>query len=241
MDDTKQKNSVRLLGIPEYYQGSVDGLCAYYAGAMMLAAFYPYYAKRFGDSNADEKSDFSIFDPFISNYTGKMAKGPRMSKNMKHRAILSRWFYAGADLDDVTKTLNKIVENSPFSTHFSHGTKTATNKTYGDICDNIDRGLPVLFGWDTKDLGCHAVLIVGYWTGSHRWFAVQNPGGESDVSWEMLKDMKQSNFEVVTCDTHTGPRPDMLVEDDSDSATVYRWTEDQSYEDLEMLFAPTNY
>lgn len=240
MSKSTTKRSVRLLGIPEYYQGSHDGLCAYYAGAMMLAAFYPYFASRFGDSNADQQSNFSIFDPFICNYTGKMTKGPKMSKNMKHRSILSRWFFAGADLDDVTKTLNSIVETSPFSTHFTHKSRTATNKAYRDICANIDKGLPVLFGWDTKDLGCHAVLIVGYWRDTHRWFAIRDPGGDSDVSWEMLKDMKQSNFEVVTCDSHSGPRPDKLVDNGSDISWVYRWTEDQSYTDLEKMFAPTN-
>lgn len=241
-------NNVQLLGVPWYGQGSLDGLCAYYSAAMMLSAFYPYKGSLFGESTAEKEVDFSILDPLIANYKGPKRSGPQMSLKEKDRKILSRWFYSGENLKPVTNTLNEICRDSPFSTHFKFELRSSHDKMFRDIRENIDNGLPVMLGWDTKDLGAHAVLVVGYWQGTQRWFSLNDPSpsGMNDVSWDMLKEIKKSKFQMITCDRHYGPRPDKLVIgkkeiENGKKHITYRWTPENEYADLEWMFEPTNF
>ena len=243
MRRTNVRDNVQLLGVPFYGQGSHDGLCTYYSAAMMLATFCPQHRSEFGESSAEDVADFSIQDPIIKHYKGPMRSGPTMSTREKHRKILSRWFYRGENLKPVANTLNEICSSSPFSTHFTYRELTSSDKTLREIRKNIDVGLPVMLGWDTEDLGCHAVLVVGYWNGKHSWFSLNDPSGMDDVSWDMLKAIKKRRLEVIMCDRHKGPRPDKLVEHKrkgKKDLVTYRWTPDCKYDDLMQMFTPTN-
>ena len=205
--------SVQLLNIPEYYQGTHDSLCAYYTGAMMLASFYPYMSVNYG--NAQFKGqNYKILDPIISNYVGDYSKGQASSKEQKRRNILARWFYGGENLDAVTNALNKAVNDSPFCTQFKFYRKNVVLGTFDIIKQSIDHGLPVAIGWDAQDLGCHAVLVTGYWYGTaDKWLLINDPGGSSnEVSWPMLKRLSKTRLDVTICSKHKGPRPDKLVQ-----------------------------
>ena len=229
---------VKLLNIPAYTQGTHDSLCAYYAGAMMLTAFYPYREVDFGEM---------VDDPMISNYVGNYSRGNAKSKKQKLRNILSRWYFGGENLDAVTKTLNKAVRGSPFSTSFEYSEKNRKLGTFEFIANEIDEGLPVVVGWDTEDLGCHAVLVTGYKLGNDPWILINDPGsGPDEQSWTMLSRISQSRLELISCSLHNGPRPDKLVVgkngtivENNKPSVIYRWTPSFEYEDLEWMFDPS--
>ena len=82
-----------------------------------------------------------------------------------------------------------------------------------------------MLGWNTPDYGDHAVLVTGYWEGQEKWFYINDPGGDYQVSWDSLKLQKTSKFEVGLCKpkSHTGHRPMKSISEKS-STEVYRWT-----------------
>lgn len=241
-----------LVGIPQYHQGDHDGLCSYYTGTMMLSALYPYLEPAFGRSTP-RGSSFKIDDPLIAEYDGPMNKGVASTPKQKQHNILARWYYLGENLKPLAKTLNNVVYGAPFSTSFEYEQRGATDKTFRLITESIDNGLPIAFGWDTVDLGCHAVLIVGYWIGrKDKWFLLNDPSGSTEVSWSALKVMKESNFEIIWCTSHDGPRPDRRTRFDPKSVRsteknplakevlVERWTPDREWLDMELMFNPTD-
>ena len=202
---------VRLMNVPHYKQGDWDGLCVYYSGAMMIAALYPKLESWFGWAESFSNGQYRIEDPLISNYVGTAKRGKSSSKSQKHRNILARWFYLGEDMINLVRTMNNVVEKEDFDTRFEVREETAHDNTFTEITRSIDDGLPVILSWDTEDFGCHAVVVVGYKLGQQRWFLLNDPGGSQQISWENLKGTKLSNFEVIECTNHLGPRPDKLT------------------------------
>lgn len=165
MSDTEYTD-VELLNVPCYLQGSFDSLCAYYAGAMMLATLFPEHSVKFGKGKSRAIARMSE-DPLISQFP---VDGER-----DDRKVLAKWFYNGATIEDVVKTLNNVVRTSNYiaddmrdKTDFSYKrmkieTKrggTTYDGTFKFIAKNIRNGLPVILGWDTEDYGCHAVLVI---------------------------------------------------------------------------------
>lgn len=224
-----------LLNVPLYSQGHYDGLCAYYTTAMMLAALYPSFARTFGQMNRrrggrrGSARGGRVADPIIRHY-------PRRSRS--DRDILAAWFYEGEYLRKACDILNRIMKEERHATRFRFEEETAHDNTFTNIAESIERGLPVMFSWDTRDFGSHAVLVTGYWHGKKDWFLLNDPGGDTEVCWQNLKEDKNSNFEVVTCltDTHRGPRPDKAVTR-SGRETILRWTPDQTYVPIDGYFA----
>ena len=224
-----------LLNIPCYQQGHFDGLCAYYTGAMMLAALYPRFAREFGElTRRPSGRGHRVDDPLIRLYKGNYRKRGVGSDD---RYVLARWYYEGEYLKTVTTILNRVMREAGYRTRFSCENETAHDNTFRNIASSIDEGLPVMLGWSTEDFGNHAVLVIGYWHGKSDWFLINDPGGEQQVCWQNLKRDKQENFEVVMCnpEKHSGPRPDKVVTE-RDEETIYRWTPEGEYVGIDDYF-----
>ncbi len=224
---------VELLGVPHYRQGEHDSLCLYYTTAMMLAALYPRFARDFGEIRRGRRhgrraQGKRIDDPIIQHYRTQKSE----------REVMGSWFFGGEHFEKAHKILNRIMNEYGYRTRFGYeGNKYASDSTWSFVTRSIDIGLPVMLGWDTEDFGCHAVLVTGYWCGKKDWFLLNDPGGDSEVCWQNLKEDKNSNFEVVTCiaDSYRGPRPDKS-ESHNGTDTVFRWTPDQEYVPIDEYF-----
>ncbi len=98
-----QYQAVELLNVPSYDQGTFDGLCACYAGAMMLATLFPEHSVKYGKGRSRATATMSE-DPLISQFL------PRCDRD--DLRALAKWFYNGASIEDVVETLNWVVRNS---------------------------------------------------------------------------------------------------------------------------------
>ena len=182
----------------------------------MLATLYPKYESSFNEPMSERTSKFFSDDPLLSNY----------KKGEDVRLILARWFSQGEYIRRVTTILNNLMRKDKQQTRFRCQDETAHDNTFYDvIVGSIDDGLPVMLGWNTPDYGDHAVLVTGYWEGQEKWFYINDPGGDYQVSWDSLKLQKTSKFEVGLCKpkSHTGHRPMKSISEKS-STEVYRWT-----------------
>lgn len=214
---------VELLNVPDYKQGEFDGLCTYYTGAMMLATLFPAYAAYFGQSRTTTTSKRMSGDPIIENHPG----------NTDHRKVLARWLYRGEWIETMVEILNSIMESDHHrETEFEYYGRNRVDAAFHDICSSVDVGLPIMLGWEAKDYGCHAVLVVGYWRGRENWLITNDPGGNIEVSWNSLKEQQKRRFEVGLCTHHVGPRPMKRVTAKQEGTpTIYSWnTKRQEYE-----------
>ena len=216
---------VELLNVPRYGQGTFDGLCAYYTGAMMLATLFPEYAVKFGKAKPRATKYMSL-DPLIGKYGAE-----------DNRRVLSRWFYHGETIDKVVKILNANMADQEAATRFECLDMDRRERTFDQIVSSIGEGLPVMLAWNTEDYGCHAVLVTGYWIGREKWLTINDPGGSTEVSWTSLKAQQKGNgkFEVGLCRSHLGPRPMKSVTED-EMLMVYQWTPQQKYVLVKDLF-----
>ena len=207
---------VELLNVPHYTQGSFDSLCTYYTAAMMLSTVSPKHSVRLGKAATTKAAKRMSHDPIIQNYRDK-----------DHRLTLARWFYLGEYVEKAVEILNRVMDEDGSSTKFEFRPETAHENTFHEVvAGSIDLGLPVMLGWDTLDYGTHSVLVVGYWEGKERWFLINDPGGDSQISWNSLKEQKLRKFEVGLCkpDTYEGIRPLKSEQvDDHTSPTIYQW------------------
>ena len=224
-------NIVNLLNVPQYYQGTFDGLCAYYTGAMMLSALFPEYSQEFGQAKGQRASKNMSMDPFFSD------------DKKDDRNNLSRWFYHGRNIKDVVNILNGLMKKYGKSTQFKLKPATRRDSTFNNtIRNSINDGLPAMLGWDTEDYGLHAVLVTGYWIGKERWLMINDPGGLEQVSWESLKRQQKGRgkFEVGLCVKHRGPRPMKTVVKRNGDPIVHIWMPEQVYIPLNELFFETD-
>lgn len=224
---------VELLNCPHYRQGSFDGLCAYYTGAMILTSLYPEYEKKFGLNGLNNKrnrfTQSVIQDPLIINTDGQ---------NRDSNFLLARWFCKGEWIENVTKILNRLMREANKTTRFECIPRGAWDNTYYDyIGGSIREGLPVMLGWNTDDYGDHAVLVTGYWEGNERWLVINDPSSDHDeISWDSLSHQKYGKFEVgrVKPATHSVYRP-MKMEYIGDESSVFRWVGPESgYEKIDF-------
>ena len=220
--------AVELMNCPVYRQGSFDSLCAYYTGAMMLATLFPEFAASFGTAVGQRTTKYVAEDPLI-----------RLYGNEDHRKVLTRWFFNGEYIKKVVNILNKTMESGGEATSFQYLEMDRRKERFEQvIVPRIEEGLPVMLGWNTKDYGCHAVLVTGYWIGKERWLTINDPGGATEqVSWNSLRDHQKhrGKFEVGLCNKHLGPRP-MQVRTTDNVPVVYQWMPDQQYRPIKCLF-----
>ena len=226
---------VELLNVPHYRQGDFDGLCAYYSGAMMLASLYPRFSMQFGELLAKRRPSKRALDPMIRHYEGEYRKaGP----GKDDRYILARTFYEGQYVQDVRETLNNVMKHEDESTRFEFRDRKVDDQTFYAIAKSIDRGLPALIGWETADYGNHAVLVKGYCHGDDDWLLLNDPGGTTRMSWQVLRSAAKAELEVVLCKagTHSGPRPDKALTPIDGTVEIHRWMPEGRYVPLDQLF-----
>ena len=127
---------------------------------------------------------------------------------MNHRRILAGWFYKGETIKKVVSILNANMGSQGEATRFEYLEMDRHEHRFDEtIIPSIDRGLPVMLGWDTEDSGCHAVLVAGYWIGREKWLTINDPGGSTEVSWNSVRLQQEGRgkFEVGLCSRHLGP------------------------------------
>jgi len=212
---------VELRGIPHYTQGDHDGLCTYYAATMMMEALWPEsFSGRFGKGQIRKgPGGVECKDPLF----GQLGRGSDLKKEFY------RWFFEGKSVEDAGGFLNKVAEQEETETRFTYREMKESPGGFKAIKDSIDRGLPVVLGWDTQDLGNHAVLVSGYEEGDCQWLVLHDPGGDTDaVEWSTLHSAKKSKLQVLFVE-HNGLLPDKVVfeypKDDpySPKRTTFRW------------------
>ena len=130
------------------------------------------------------------------------------------------------------------MKHASEATRFRFKDREVTDETFYLIEDSIDKGLPVLIGWETDDYGNHAVLVTGYWHGDDDWLLLNDPGGETRMSWQVLHSAAKAKLGVVRCDpqTHAGPRPDKALTSSGGTVEIQRWIPQRRYVALEQHF-----
>jgi hypothetical protein len=197
------RKTVRLLGIPEFYQGSHDAMCTYYAGAMLLAGLRPEM-----EDSLDFENPRVDDNPIIAN-------SPRHG-SQTIEGLFINWIKHGSGLDSLCKSLNRVCENSQtdgIETCFEHFRRKRIPRTYADIVKLIDDGLPCIIGWDSDELGSHAVVVTGYDYYRHsRWLLLNDPSdANAKLEWDQLRALTHGKLDLIACINHNGVRPDRLT------------------------------
>ena len=201
---------MRLTGIGLRHQGTHDSLCAYYSAAMLLCALRPELEDQFDAAHV-------AHDPLYGNL-------PRRSGQTIERAV-AEWLASGVRLDRLCKALNAACdETNGVRTNFRWRTSNRVAGTYDFLCEQIDRGLPCVIGWESRELGNHTSLVVGYERyarSSSRWLRLLDPIRVQDVlEWGQLVRLATQRLDVIHCTTHTGLRPDKITTQRSASGAI---------------------
>jgi hypothetical protein len=188
------RTTVRLTGIALRQQGTHDSLCAYYSAAMLLCALRPEMEEQF---DAPEVK----LDPLYANL-------PRPRGRTLERSV-AQWLTSGVSLPSLCKALNAAT-----------GARTRFRYRKGSvdvewIRSEIDRGLPCLLGWESREMGNHTSLVIGYERFARsrsRWLRLLDPIRAQDtLEWGQLSRLATAPLEVVWCHAHDGARPDKLT------------------------------
>jgi hypothetical protein len=186
--------TVRLTGIVLRQQGTHDSLCAYYSAAMLLCALRPEMEEQF---DAPEVK----LDPLYANL-------PRRRGRTLERSV-AEWLTSGVSLASLCKALNAAT-----------GKRTQFRYRKGSVAvewirGEIDRGLPCILGWESREMGNHTSLVIGYERFARsrsRWLRLLDPIRAQDtLEWGQLSRLATAPLEVVWCHAHDGARPDKLT------------------------------
>jgi hypothetical protein len=186
--------TVRLVGIVLRQQGTHDSLCAYYSAAMMLCALRPELEEQFDAPEAR-------LDPLYANL-------PRRKGRTLERSV-AEWLTSGVSLPALCRALNTAC-----------GGGTAFRHRKGDvdvewIREQVDQGLPCILGWESREMGNHTSLVIGYEhfpRSRSRWLRLLDPIRAQDtLEWGQLTRLATGPLEAVWCRAHQGVRPDKLT------------------------------
>jgi hypothetical protein len=217
------RTTIRLTGIRLREQGTHDSFCAYYAAAMLLCALRPEFDDEFDATHVKR-------DPLFRNL-------PRRGKSLD-RAVAD-WLTAGVHFGPLARALATACGDR---TRYRAMRAPFSGATLRQLRHGVDRGLPSVIGWESRELGNHTVLVVGYERyareGSQRWLRVLDPTGKLDIlDWAQLPRVTTAPADVIVCTQHDGVRPDrMTIERDGDdeitASRVERWNPPKSSWDL---------
>jgi hypothetical protein len=204
------RTTVRLTGIALRHQGTHDSLCAYYSAAMLLGALRPELEERFDAAHVG-------LDPLYANL-------PRPRGRTIERTV-AEWLTSGVRLEPLCRALNGACARGAARTQFRFRRAGRSDGTVDFLRRLVDRGLPSLLGWESREMGDHTALVVGYdqHRGSaSRWLRMLDPIRAQDViEWGQLARLATGRLEIVWCAAHDGVRPDKLtVERDRAGATL---------------------
>jgi hypothetical protein len=188
------KVTVRLTGITHRQQGAHDSLCAYYSAAMLLCALRPEFEEQFDSPRVDR-------DPLFANL-------PRRRGRPLER-VVTDWLTSGVHLAQLCRSLNAACRGR---TRFRFK-KGAVAVEW--LRQQVDHGLPCILGWESREMGNHTSLVVGYdrlARSRSRWLRLLDPIRSQDsLEWGQLARLATAPLEVVWCERHDGVRPDKLT------------------------------
>src|SRR5262249_40417203 len=152
-------------------------------------------------------------DPLFANMPGRRAPA----------RVAAEWLAGGARLDDIARALSRAARPTRFVFH--------RRASLDAVRASIDQGLPMVLGWESRELGNHTVVAVGYDDSARsprRWLRVLDPiRSVESLEWSQLVGLA-SPVEAIACAAHQGWRPDRLtVERDRSNTliktTIHRW------------------
>ncbi len=202
------RTTVRLTGIRLREQGTHDSFCAYYAAAMLLCTLRPEMDDDFDATHVKR-------DPLFANL-------PRRKGLSLERAV-SAWLTTGVHFAPLARSLERACNGK---TRFRARRASWDARTLAQIRADIDRGIPTVLGWESRELGNHTVLVIGYdrlmRKSAHRWLRVLDPTrGQDIIEWGQLGRVATAPADVISCIAHDGVRPDKLTIDrDSENKTL---------------------
>jgi len=211
----RHRTTVRLTGIRLREQGTHDSFCAYYSAAMLLCTLRPEFDDAFDAVHVSG-------DPLFSNL-------PRPRRRSLERTVAD-WLTTGVQFGPLAASLNAACKGT---TRFRAKRASCGAQTLELLRAKVDEGLPSVCGWESRELGNHTVLIVGYdryVQSSSRWLRILDPTrGQEVLEWGQLARVVTAPLDLIWCTAHDGVRPDRLtVERDREGALlgsrVERWT-----------------
>jgi hypothetical protein len=202
-----QRTTVRLTGIALRHQGSHDSLCAYYAAAMLLCALRPELEPAFEAPHVDG-------DPLFANL-------PRR-RGRTTESVAAEWLASGVALAPLARALSRAAATTSgraaatgnVRTRFVHRRAPVDGDTLAFLRAQVDAGLPCVIGWESRELGSHTSLVVGYDRHAPRsWFLrLLDPiRVQEQLEWRQLARLSTEPLELVHARLHDGIRPDKLT------------------------------
>jgi hypothetical protein len=132
--------------------------------------------------------------------------------------VAARWLTAGVLLEQLCRALNAACarRGQPgVTTTFRYAARNRTDGSHAFLRDHVDRGLPCLLGWTSRELGNHTSLVVGYdafSSSGSRWLRLADPiRMQEAVEWRQLGALSRERLEVIYPATHDGARPDKVT------------------------------
>jgi hypothetical protein len=192
--------TVRLTGIALRQQGTHDSLCAYYSAAMLLCALRPEFEELFDAPHVRQ-------DPLYANL-------PRRRGRSLERSVTD-WLTSGVRTEALCTALNRAAADGSFRTRFRYREVPRSPATVDWIRAQIDHGMPLVLGWESREMGNHTSLVIGYEhfpRSPSRWLRLLDPIRAQDtIEWGQLQRLARRPLEVIWCDAHDGARPDKLT------------------------------
>jgi hypothetical protein len=190
--------TVKLVGLRLREQGTHDSFCAYYSAAMLLCTLRPELDDEFDAVHIKK-------DPLFRHL-------PRRKSKSLDRAVAD-WLTTGVQFAPLARALTVACKNT---TRFRALRSGCTARALASVHASIDEGLPCVLGWESRELGNHTVLVVGYDRApsrtSRRWLRVLDPTrGQDIIEWGLLARVVTAPIDIIACTTHDGVRPDKIT------------------------------
>jgi hypothetical protein len=214
------RTTVRLAGIALRQQGTHDSFCAYYAAAMLLCSLRPEFEPLF-------EADHVSKDPLLANLPRRGALD----------RVVAEWLTRGVHVSRVCQALNRACVRSGVSgveTRFAYRSLARSAGGAARLRRLVDQGLPSVLAWESRELGDHTVVVIGYERlerTKSQWLRLLDPSRvQQTIEWGQLVRLATARLELIHCTAHTGVRPDKVVIARSangeilrERSTVSRW------------------
>jgi hypothetical protein len=228
----------QMIGIPHYFQGEADGLCVYYAMAMILAALHPEFKPTIHDAPKYKRKGSPVFQALR-----------RLSNNDKEfKQKVADWFFDGMKTTDATRLLNNLFQDHyedwreffirryvrcRRAKRIKYSRKKGSIRrtwTVRNIFDALDKHLPVIVSGG--GFGPHAVVLIGYGRLGRgpRWVHYLDPTLVR-ADWKCVGDVFVGDADAILPNyylTDIFPRRPMALIVEQDKTRVQAWDQDMS-------------
>jgi hypothetical protein len=129
----------RLLGIPEYVQGTHDKLCVYYSATMVVDTLHRELQSRHGEAPVVTRRGKRKGDVIIDNYPATARANTLESK-------FTNWFFGSAYIEKAEIAINAAFEECAIATRVKYEEVEHAN-LWKKCRASIAMGLPLIMGW----------------------------------------------------------------------------------------------